>query len=449
MLAVRTRPCDSQEQPCPLEEVKRTGRSFTGEHVHYDRRGNRRYLEIHAYPLFDSEGNVTQIIEYTLEITDRKRVEQALAEREEQYRRLAEGSLTGIYIHQDGLFAYVNGRLAEMLGYSVEELMNKQFWEFVHPEDRDAVKQRGLARSEGKEVPPHYEFRAVCKNGETKWLELLATTITYRGRPANMGNVADVSERKRGEQEIRRLNEELERRVIDRTAELEAVNRELKDFAYVVSHDLRAPLRAINQLAGWIREDYAHCFDEEGKEQITLLLGRVKRMENLIEGVLQYSRIGRIREEQQQIDSGELVRDAIDLVAPPKHVRVIIENGLPTLIGEPTRLRQVFQNLIDNAVKYMDKPEGEIRIRCADENAYWRFSVSDNGPGIDDRYHERIFQIFQTLAARDQVESTGIGLTLVKKIIELSGGGISVTSKLGQGTTFHFTLPKGGVLYER
>ncbi len=172
-------------------------------------------------------------------------------------------------------------------------------------------------------------------------------------------------------------------------------------------------------------------------------------MENLIEGVLQYSRIGRIREEPQQIDSGELVQEAIDLVAPPKHIRVVVEDGLPMLPGEPTRLRQVFQNLIDNAVKYMDKPEGEIRIACADEDTYWRFSVSDNGPGIEDKYHERIFQIFQTLAARDHVESTGIGLTLVKKIIELSGGTISVTSQVGKGTAFHFTLPKGAVSDER
>jgi light-regulated signal transduction histidine kinase (bacteriophytochrome) len=221
------------------------------------------------------------------------------------------------------------------------------------------------------------------------------------------------------------------------------VNAELKDFAYVVSHDLKAPLRAVSKLAEWIATDYADAIDEEGKKLIDLLLGRVKRMHNLIEGILQYSRIGRMGLKATRVDLNTLVQEVIDLVAPPENInKILIEGRLPVVRGKLTRLKQIFQNLMDNAVKYMDKPGGEIRISCVDEGNHWKFSVMDNGPGIDEKYFNKIFKIFQTLAPRDQLESTGIGLTLVKKIVETSGGKIWVKSEIGKGSTFFFTLPK-------
>lgn len=244
-------------------------------------------------------------------------------------------------------------------------------------------------------------------------------------------------------QEIMERNRDLGSRVEKQASEIESLHRELKDFTYAVSHDLRAPLRSINQLASWIWEDYANCLDDAGKEQMTLLVGRAKRMENLLQAVLQYSRIGRIREEPRLIDSADLVREAIALVAPGKNIRMVVEPDLPGVVAKPTLLRQVFQCLIDNAVKFMDKPEGEIGIGCSDQGDYWEFRVYDNGPGIDEKYHERIFQIFHTLMPRDRMESTGIGLTLVQKIAEMTGGTVRVTSRVGQGATFHFTLPKG------
>lgn len=439
----RTEPCDTAERPCPVEEVKQTGKAAVVEHSLLDKRGQPKTFEVHAYPLFNEEGKVTKVIEYSLDITARKQVEQELRESEMRYRILAEASFAGIYIHQNGRFVYVNQRLAEMLGYTPAEMLGEKFWTFVHPDDRDFVKERGLARSRGEHASPEYEFRAICKNGETKWLQLLATTIAFRGSTANMGNVVDVTERKRIDAKIRKLNEELERRVAKRTAELQAVNRELEDFAYVVSHDLRAPLRAINQLAGWFAEDYSDVLGEDGKEQLSLLMGRAKRMESLIQGILQYSRIGRVREEEKEVNLGQLIREAIDLVTPAGNIRVIVEDPMPVVICEPTRMRQVFQNLVDNAVKHMDKPDGEIRIRCRDENEYWELIVSDNGPGIPEKYHERIFQMFQTLSPRDQREATGIGLTLVKKIVEQSGGRITVEAEVHKGTTFRFTMPKG------
>ena len=142
------------------------------------------------------------------------------------------------------------------------------------------------------------------------------------------------------------------------------------------------------------------------------------------------------------VDLNQLVREVIDLLAPPENIAVSIGNSLPTVMAEPTRIQQVFQNLLSNAIKYMNKPEGEIRIACAAEGRQWKFSITDNGPGIDQQHFEKIFQLFQTLAPRDRVESTGVGLALVKKIVEMYGGRIWVESTVGRGSTFFFTLPR-------
>lgn len=255
--------------------------------------------------------------------------------------------------------------------------------------------------------------------------------------------------RSTAEAEMLNTRDELEDRVEERTRELEhlndelvVINKELNDFAYVVSHNLKAPLRGIGSLATWLASDYADVLDDTGKEQLQLLLDRAKKMESLIESVLKYSRVGRIREDREVVDTNELVDSSVEMIAPPENVQVSIEGKLPWVEGERTRLEQVFQNLIGNAVKFIDKPVGFVTISCADEGAMWRFAVKDNGPGIDSRYYDQIFQIFQTLSPPDDKGSTGIGLTLVKKIVEMHGGTIWVESNLGEGSTFFFTLPK-------
>ncbi|MDT3678670.1 MAG: ATP-binding protein [Burkholderiaceae bacterium] len=226
--------------------------------------------------------------------------------------------------------------------------------------------------------------------------------------------------------------------------ELQSANEELANFAYVASHDLKAPLRAIASLAQWISTDYADRFDDEGREQLGLLLGRVKRMDRLIDGILQYSRVGRVREARTAVDLNELVAETVDLLAPPAHIRVNV-GRLPVLRIERTRAQQLFQNLIGNAIQYMDKPEGEVSVDCERVAGEWHFTVRDNGPGIESRHFARIFQMFQSLAPRDRRESTGIGLSLVKKIVETHGGRIWVESKIGLGSVFHFTLPLSAV----
>jgi len=212
-----------------------------------------------------------------------------------------------------------------------------------------------------------------------------------------------------------------------------------------VSHDLKAPLRGIASLVNWLEQDHGTRLDAEGREMLRLLGRRSQRMHRLIEDVLAYSRVGRVRETAIAVDTHQLVLDVVDSIAVPPLVEVHVDAGLPTIVGDLTRLQQVFQNLIVNAVQHLGKPQGRIDIACVPQNDAWHFCVSDDGPGIDPRHHERIFGVFQTLSgSRDDPESTGIGLSIVKKVIEGCHGKIWIESQAGHGARFHFTLPRDG-----
>jgi signal transduction histidine kinase len=165
-------------------------------------------------------------------------------------------------------------------------------------------------------------------------------------------------------------------------------------------------------------------------------------MHNLIDGVLAYSRAGRVEEEAARVDLGKFIPEAIDMLAPPENISITIENEMPVIDCQETHLMQLFQNLVDNAMKYMDKPQGRIKIGCVEQDGFWKFSVSDNGPGIEEKHLDGIFKMFATLATSEEIEGTGVGLTVAKKIVELHGGKIWVESKVGKGSTFFFTMPK-------
>ena len=255
-------------------------------------------------------------------------------------------------------------------------------------------------------------------------------------------NTLLVNKMKQHQKEIEVLNKSLEQRVKERTAELNRVNEELNNFAYIVSHDLKAPLRAINQLSGWVAEDYADSFDDDGKTQMALIRGRAKRMHEMIDGILQYSRIGRIKGELENIDIKLLIQEIILLISPPENIKIHIKGTFPTIKGNKLEFHQVFQNLIDNAIKYNDKESGIIELRCIEQINDWQISISDNGPGVAKKYQEKIFQLFQTLKPKDQSDSTGVGLSLIEKIVTRWGGRIWIESEEGKGCTFVFTIPK-------
>ena len=226
------------------------------------------------------------------------------------------------------------------------------------------------------------------------------------------------------------------------TQELERSNKELDQFAYVASHDLKAPLRGIANLTQWMEEDLGDRVTGDSREHMQLLKGRVNRMEALIDGILAYSRAGRVREKPERVDVGKILAESIELLAPPPETQIVVGSGMPTLRTERIPLQQVFMNLVGNAIKYNQRPGAQVEITAQELDGWYQFSVSDNGPGIAPQYRERIWQIFQTLAARDKVEGTGIGLAVVRKIVEARGGRTWLDSEIGRGSTFHFTWPQ-------
>ncbi|MBP8303503.1 MAG: PAS domain-containing protein [Phycisphaerae bacterium] len=322
----------------------------------------------------------------------------------------------------------LNATAARLIGLPKDRILGRACHEFLcagQPDPRP-VADRGpcanrpeqvLIREGGDRLPVIQTTREVEWSGRTHWVVSFVDITAWKQAHLDQQDV------------LRRL---------------EQANKELTEFAYVVSHDLRAPLRGIKTLAGWIASDQAERLDREGREQLSLLLGRVTRMEDLIQGILQYSRAGALLDEGQIVDLAELVPAILDLVAPPAHITVTLETPLPRVRGDQTRLTQVFQNLLGNAVKFMDKPQGRIQIGCIDDGAFWRFSVQDNGPGIEERHFDRIFKLFQTLAPQDESDSSGVGLAVVKKVVTFYGGRVWVESTVGKGSTFFFTLPKLG-----
>jgi two-component system, LuxR family, sensor kinase FixL len=248
----------------------------------------------------------------------------------------------------------------------------------------------------------------------------------------------DITYRKKAEETLAKLNKDLNKTVSD----LEASNQEHRNFAHVIAHDLKSPLRGIGTVADRLIRNYSDKIDKEGTDQLRLLIIRARRMSDFIDGILRYAEIGYVCEERHDVDVNALLMEIIGEIVIPDNIEVIIEPNMPTVHAERLRLKQVFQNLLSNAGKYIDKPKGLIKVGCTEEAGFWKFSVEDNGCGIKEKYFEKIFEIFQTLVPRDTTESTGIGLTIVKKIVELYGGKVWVTSKICEGSTFFFTLPK-------
>ena len=260
----------------------------------------------------------------------------------------------------------------------------------------------------------------------------------FRGLEAATMTVALGVERKQTEAARDRALAE----VAGERRRLELSNAELDQFAYIASHDLKAPLRGIANLALWIEEDLQDNLRDETREMLEMLRGRMQRLESLIDGLLEFSRVGRLRGQSETVNVGTLVGDVIELLAPPPSTTMVVKPGMPVMVTDRVGLQQVFMNLIGNAIKYGRGDQSRIEIGVHDAGAFYDFCVADNGPGIATEYHEKIWGIFQTLAPRDEIEGTGIGLSIVKKVVERRGGRVYLESGPGLGSTFSFLWPK-------
>lgn len=385
------------------------------------------------------------------EVAERQRTEAALRESEERLRAALVASETGTFrwdIRTNAL--YWDESLARLFGLALGQTIHTlgEFIALIHPDDQSNVLERMTACAQAG-ADFETEFRVTWPDGSLHWLyDRGKTFLGADGRPIGMtGACTEITARKHAEAALRELNLVLEQRVAERTAELERSNRELDQFAYVASHDLKAPLRAISNLANWITEDAAAVLPSASQAHLTKLQSRIKRMETLLNDLLAYSRAGRQRHTLEPVDTATLIKNVVDLLSPPTGFVVTVENKLPLLVLERVPLETVFRNLIGNAIKHHHAPNtGRVHVTALDQEPLIEFIVRDNGPGIDPVFHERIFQIFQTLKSHDDVEGSGMGLAVVKKAVEHRGGAIRVESSLGQGATFRFTWPKGQVV---
>lgn len=319
----------------------------------------------------------------------------------------------------------------ELYGYSSREMIGRHISVIVPPERIDELSEI-VARVINNKETLHLETIRRHKDGSRVDIALSISPILDRsGAVVGIAAIGrDIRERKKAEQEIQQQKNDLE-----------AVNRELRDFAHVISHDLKAPLRAVSHLSGWIYEDNIDKLDEDSKQNLIRLKSSVTRMSDLIDGVLNYSSIGRKLQKREFIDLNALLMEVVSILYVPDNVEIHIDNDLPTVFGSRVQLGQVFQNLLNNAIQSIDKEHGQIRVQSVREKNEWRFSIRDNGRGIDRDHFEKIFQPFQTLSYRDGIKSNGIGLSIVRKIVEMHSGKIWLESEPGQGATFYFTLP--------
>ena len=360
-----------------------------------------------------------------------------LAEKNKELRKLSlvASKTDSAVIISDKNFriTWVNDGFIQLTGYTLSEIKEKSMAQLLHGHHTDQSTVEMMNSRLQRNQTFSGEIEQYHKDGHSFWSQLSVSPILDKnGEISEIVTLQDdITERKVAENKIR-----------DYLKDLEITNKELDEFAYVVSHDLKAPLHAISNLTEWIEEDMKGKFSEETNSNFNIIKSRVARMEDLINGLLEFARANHKKGEKTSVNLNTFMNEVIEFCAIPLNCSIAIPGTLPVLFGDRIKFQQIFSNLIGNAIKYNDKAEINIIISADETDKDWIISVRDNGPGIDERFHEKIFVIFQTLNPRDTVESTGVGLAIVKKIIEEEGGAIWVESAPGKGTDFRFTWPK-------
>jgi PAS domain S-box-containing protein len=371
----------------------------------------------------------------TLEIRIQEKTQEVI-QKEQQYRFLLQNMREGIQvISYDWRYLFVNNAVVAQGKYSNEELLGNTMME-MYPGIEHTELYSVLQRCMKERAAQVFENEFSFPDGTKEWFELSIQPVPEGLFILSM----DITTRKAGEQELSRLNLDLEARA----AELLESNKELERFAYVASHDLQEPLRMVSSFLHLLEKKLEGTLDESARQYIHYAVDGSERMKKLIQDLLAYSRVGNSKDAVVAVDTNEvvnIVRSLQDLRIRESNATIIVPK-LPVIMGVPALIQQLFQNLIGNALKYNTAAKPVIEIGCEDKQSVWQFYVRDNGIGIDPKFFSKIFVIFQRLHNKTEYSGTGIGLAICKKIIDLHGGSIWLDSTPGQGSTFHFTIPK-------
>jgi PAS domain S-box-containing protein len=377
---------------------------------------------------------------------ERREAERALQSSEERYRSLVELSPDALFVVIDNRIVFVNSAGVKLFGAeSGADLFNMDLGKLMHHECRAKMEERLLdLKSNGKPLP-FIEQKMLCLNGNKIDVEAAAAPFMYAGQQAAQVIVHDVTERKAAEEEIRRLNAELEERVRDRTAELQAANQELESFSYSVSHDLRAPLRHIEGFVDILQSTKQECLDAEAGQHLRTISDAAQQMARLIDDLLAFSRTARAEVKKVKVRLNDIVRATINDLGHEFRGRSIDWQimELPEVQADPVLLRHVYNNLVGNALKYTRKrPQARIEIGVEPNRTEHILYVRDNGVGFDMRYAHKLFGVFQRLHRASEFEGTGIGLANVRRLVARHGGRTWAEGALDVGATFYFSLPK-------
>jgi PAS domain S-box-containing protein len=356
-------------------------------------------------------------------------------------------------INKDFKVLFWNKCLAQWAGVNTELILGAPAQEYIPKMKSPGFSER--LEQVFKGGPPLYfsskihKYIIPCKLPAGGYRDQQFTVSPVNGKDENtfyaLFIIQDVTDHVKQISKYRSIKEDLlekERKLQSLFQEVEKSNQRLEEFAYVVSHDLKAPLRSIGSLSSWIAEDIEGDIGDEVAGHINLMQQNVTHMTNMISGVLEYSKVGSNSSQPEKVKIVELLEETIGFLNPPDGISIEVKPNMPTLNIEKIKFQQVFQNLISNAIKYSNRPDGKISISCNETDGYFEFSVKDNGPGIDPEYHDSIFGLFKTIKSQDTKDSTGVGLAIVKRIVEEAGGAISVESSIGQGATFRVLWPK-------
>ncbi len=380
----------------------------------------------------DNEKLILAVVE---DIDSIKRSKQALMESEEKFRTVFESSPMGIMITKlTGDIVEVNPSIVDMFGYGKSELVGKNILSFTYAADLQRSKRflNKLHQSELAEFT--LEKRYVKKDGKPFWAKaVISKMTTIDGEKMGIAIIENIEKKKKTEQTLEQKNKELTQ-----------INQELENFAYVASHDLQEPLRTITSFIQILEKKYSNKLDKNGLQFMGFVVEGAKRMQTLIHDLLEYSRINRFNNAYEKVDLNDIFT-TVNRVLKEKiesYDALVMSENLPTIYGSKLQLTQMFQNLIDNAIKFRGKKKPEILISVKNLNDKWEIIFKDNGIGISQEYFQRIFVIFQRLHTLEEYDGTGIGLAICKKIVERHGGDIWVESNPGKGSVFHLTLAK-------